>query len=223
MKKLSALILAILMGISLVACESINSDRIRSDEDSIVDGQQFSAPGQEEKTGSKAEGDNTSGTEGNNILVAYFSHSGNTREIANQIHGRIGGDLFEIVTVNPYPSEYGAVVDQARKEQADDYRPELATKVENMESYDVVFVGYPNWFETMPMAVFSFLEEYDLSGKTIVPFCTHEGSRLGRSVEDIKRLCPQSTILDGLAIRGGDVKNAQNEVYEWLHELGMIE
>jgi flavodoxin len=223
MKKVSALILAILTGISLAACESIDRDTIQNNENSTVNGRQYFAPGQDDQTGSKAEGDNNSRTEGNNILVAYFSHSGNTREIANQIHERVGGDILEIVTVNPYPVDYDEVVDQARKEQADDYRPELATDVENMNSYDVVFVGYPNWFETMPMAVFSFLEEYDFSGKTIAPFCTHEGSRLGRSVEDIKRLCPQSTILDGLAIKGGDVKNAQDEVSDWLRELEMIE
>ena len=155
--------------------------------------------------------------------MAYFSHTGNTREIANQIHKNIGGDIFEIVTVDPYPDDYGAVKDKAQQELIEGYRPELATKVENMESYDVVFVGYPIWFDTMPMAFASFLSEYDFSGKTIVPFCTHEGSRLGRSVEDITELCPQSTILEGLAIRGGDVKNAHNEVSEWLHELEMME
>ncbi len=155
--------------------------------------------------------------------MAYFSHAGNTREIANQIHEKVGGDIFEIVTVDPYPEDYNACVNQAKQEQDDNSRPELAAKVENMDSYDVVFVGYPNWWGTMPMAVFTFLEEYDFSGKTIVPFCTHEGSRLGRSVEDIKKLCPQSTILEGLAVRGGDVKNAQNEVSEWLRETGMKE
>ncbi len=143
--------------------------------------------------------------------------------IANQIHKDVGGDIFEIVTVDPYPDDYNACVDKAKQEQDDDYRPKLKTKVENMDSYDVVFVGYPNWWGTMPMAVFTFLEEYDFSGKTIVPFCTHEGSRLGRSVEDIKELCPQSTILEGLAVRGGDVKNAQNEVSEWLRKIGMME
>jgi flavodoxin len=139
--------------------------------------------------------------EENNILVAYFSHTGNTRVIANQIHENVGGDIFEIVTVDPYPDDYNACVDKAKQEQDDNSRPELATKVENMDSYDVVFVGYPNWWGTMPMAVFTFLEEYDFSGKTIVPFCTHEGSGLGRSVEDIKELCPQSTILEGLQSR----------------------
>ncbi len=157
------------------------------------------------------------------ILVAYFSHSGNTRVIANQIRESVGGDIFEIVAVYPYPSDYDAVVEQARKELREEYRPKLKTKVENMESYNVVFFGYPIWWGTIPMPVATFLSEYDFSGKTIVPFCTHEGSRLGRSVTDITKFCPQSTILDGLAVRGGDVKNAQNEVSEWLRELELIE
>ena len=158
-------------------------------------------------------------TANKHILVAYFSYSGNTKVIADQIHENVGGDIFEIKTVDPYPTDYNAVVDQAKKEQEDNYRPKLATKVDNIDSYDVIFVGYPNWWGTMPMAVFSFLEQYNLSGKTIVPFCTHEGSALGRSVEDIKKTCPQSTILDGLAIRGKNVKNANKDVSEWLVKL----
>ena len=156
------------------------------------------------------------------ILVAYFSHSGNTRVIATQIHERVGGDILEIVTVDPYPGDYDEVVEQARKELSEEYRPKLKTKVENMESYEVVFVGYPIWWGTIPTPVAAFLSEYDFSGKTIVPFCTHEGSHLGRSATNITKLCPQSTILDGLAVRGGGVKNAQNEVSEWLQELEMI-
>lgn len=164
----------------------------------------------------------TLGTKENNILVAYFSRSGNTRVIANQIHESVGGVIFDIVAVDPYPSDYDEVVERAGKELREQYRPKLKTKVENMESYNVVFVGYPNWWGTIPMPVATFLSEYDFSGKTIVPFCTNEGSRLGRSVTDIKELCPQSTVLDGLAIRGGEVKKAQNEVSKWLRELGMI-
>ncbi len=87
-------------------------------------------------------------------LSAYFSHSGNTREIANQIHESVGGDLFEIVSADPYPADYDAVVEQARKELDKDYRPRLKTKVENMDSYTVVFLGYPNWWGTMPTAGF---------------------------------------------------------------------
>jgi flavodoxin len=156
------------------------------------------------------------------ILVAYFSHSGNTRIIANQIWESVGGDIFEIVAIDPYPSDYDAVVEEARKELREEYRPKLKTKVENMESFNVVFVGYPIWWGTIPMPVATFSSEYDFSGKTIVPFCTHEGSHLGRSIASFKELYPQSTILDGLAVRGRDVKNAQNEVSKWLRELELI-
>jgi flavodoxin len=90
-----------------------------------------------------------------------------------------------------------------------------------MASYDRIFLGYPNWWGTMPMPVFTFLEEYDLAGKTIVSFCTHEGSGLGRSVADVRRTCPKSTVLEGLAIRGGDVKTARDEVAGWLRDIEM--
>jgi flavodoxin len=161
----------------------------------------------------------TPGEGAKKILVAYFSHSGNTREIANQIHENVGGSIFEIVTVDPYPSNYDEVVKQAKQEQESGYKPTLATKIETIESYEMIFIGYPNWWGAIPRPVATFLSEYDLSGKTIIPFCTHEGSHLGRSVTDITKLCLQSTILDGLAVRGRDVKNAQNEVSKWLRKM----
>ncbi len=157
------------------------------------------------------------------ILVAYFSRSGNTREIANQIHRRVGGDIFEIVSVKPYPSDYAACVDQAKRELRSGDRPALKTKVNDFGSYDVIFIGYPNWWGTFPAPVKTFLTANDLSGKIIIPFCTHEGSGLGQSVGDIAELCPKSTILDGLAVRGTYVRNAQAEVAEWLRKIGMLE
>ena len=156
------------------------------------------------------------------ILVAYFSHSGNTEVVANNIKETVGDDIFEIKTVEPYPNEYNLVVDKAKKEQDNDYRPKLKADVQDMDSYDVFFVGYPNWWGTMPMAVFKFLEEYDFSEKTIVPFCTHEGSGLGRSEKDIAQLCPESTVLNGLAIYGSQVNSAKKDVAKWLSTLGMI-
>jgi flavodoxin len=153
------------------------------------------------------------------ILVAYFSHSGNTREIANQIHKSAGGDIFEIQSVKPYPYDYDAVVEQARQELDSDFKPALKTKMENIKPYDLVFIGYPVWCSTVPAPVRTFLSEYDFSGKTIVPFCTHEGSGLGRSVTNISKLCPKSTLLDGVAIWGSDVKTAQSKVVEWLQKI----
>jgi len=152
-------------------------------------------------------------------LVAYFSYSGNTREIANQIHKNAGGDIFEIQSVKPYPDDYDAVVQQARQELKSGHKPALKTKVENIKPYDLVFIGYPNWCSTVPAPVRVFLSEYDFSGKTIIPFCTHEGSGLGRSTMDISKLCPKSTLLEGVAIRGMDMKTAQNKVSEWLRKI----
>ena len=156
-------------------------------------------------------------------IVVYFSHSGNTREIANQIQKSVSGDIFEIQSLENYPSNYNAVVKKARQELESGYKPALKAKVSNIRSYDVVFIGCPIWCGTIPMPVVTFLSGYDFSGKTIIPFCTHEGSGLGRSITDIAKLCPQSKILEGLAVRGRDVKSAQNEVSEWLGEIGVIE
>jgi flavodoxin len=156
------------------------------------------------------------------ILVAYFSHSGNTREIATQIHKIVGGGIFEIQPVKPYPYDYDAVVKQARQELDSGYKPALKIEVENITSYNSVFIGYPIWWYTIPAPVKSFLLEYDFSGKTIVPFCTHGGTGLGRSAADISKLCTKSTLLDGVAIWGRDVKTAQNTVSEWLRRIKIM-
>ena len=157
--------------------------------------------------------------DGSRILVAYFSHSGNTREIADQIHKSVGGDMFEIQTVKRYRNDYDAVVKQAKEELDSGYKPALKTKIDNIKSYDLIFIGYPNWWGTIPAPIRTYLSEYDLSGKTIVPFCTHAGSGVGRSVTDISKLCLKSTLQDGVAIWGGDVKTEQNKVSEWLRKI----
>lgn len=215
MKKLFVLTLIMIMAFTLAACGNNNKSTTNSDESST---QKKIETTTSDESNNKTQLD----TAKKNILVAYFSHSGNTQVIANQIHESVGGSIFKITTVVPYSTDYDTVVDKAKQEQKDNYRPKLATKVENMNSYDVIFVGYPDWWGTMPMAVFTFLEEYNFSGKTIIPFCTHEGSGLGRSVTDIKKLCPKSTILDGLAIRGTNVKNGKEDVSEWLNKIGII-
>ena len=104
------------------------------------------------------------------ILVVYFSHSGNTRNVAQQIHVKVGGDLFEIQSVKPYPTDYNTVVEQAREELRSNYKPALKARVSNLKQYDVVFLGYPNWWDTYPAPVKTFLAENDLAGKTVVPF-----------------------------------------------------
>jgi flavodoxin len=168
-------------------------------------------------------------------IIVYFSRKGsnyvggsiidlsigNTEVIANKIEKLTGSDMFEIETVKSYPKDYTETTNVAQKELRENNKPELTKKVSDIDSYDVIYLGYPNWWGTMPMPVFSFLEQYDLTGKTIVPFCTHEGSALGRSEDDIKKTCPKSKVLDGLAIRGKNVKDADKEVSDWLKKIEM--
>ena len=156
------------------------------------------------------------------VLTVYYSHSGNTRECAKLIHQQAGGDIVEIIPVEPYPEDYDTVVDQAKRELQSGYKPALRNKVDNVESYDVILVGSPNWWNTVAPPVMTFLAAYDLSGKAIAPFITHEGTGLGRSAGDIAKLCPGATVLEGLAVRGGRVKGAEQEAAEWLRRLGIV-
>ncbi len=154
-------------------------------------------------------------------LVAYFSWGGNTRAVAEQIQRAVGGDLFEIKTVKPYPAEYRPATEVAKQEQDADARPELAARVNGVDSYGVVLLGYPNWWGTIPMPLYTFLESYDFSGKIILPFCTNGGSGLGRSVSDIQKLCPKATVGEGLAIRTEHAKSASNDITAWLRKQGL--
>ena len=153
---------------------------------------------------------------GTKVLVAYFSHSGNTRAMARQIAEATGGDLFEIVPAAAYPAEYGAVVDQAKKEIGGGVRPALKGRLPDVGAYDVIFVGSPCWWSTVAPPVTTFLTDCDWAGKTVVPFMTHEGSGMGHSEADIRRLCPRSTVPDGLAVRGSVVRNSKDEVGRWV-------
>lgn len=172
--------------------------------------------------GSENESDTQTEAEGSNILIAYFSFSGNTATVANQIQEITGGDLFEIRTVEPYP-EYEETLEIAQQEQNDNARPQLTESVDNLDSYDTVFIGYPIWWSSAPMAMFTFLEENNLSGKTVIPFCTHGGSQLGRSVTEITAMLPESTILDALAVREDDVEDARADVQAWIEGLNLSE
>jgi flavodoxin len=166
------------------------------------------------------------------FLVAYFSRKGqnyvngkivdlpigNTEVVAKMIQKITGGDFFHIESVKPYPKDYTETTEVAKAELRANARPELTSHVENMDTYDVIFLGYPNWWGTMPMPVFSFLEIYDFSGKTIAPFCTHEGSGSGRSEQDIAKACPKATVLNGIAIHGASAGSANTKIAEWLQK-----
>lgn len=158
---------------------------------------------------------------GSKTLILYFSMSGNTQTVANYIHDNIGGDIIKLETVETYPKDYNELVDYAQEEQQENARPELKTTIDNIDQYDSIFLGYPNWWGDMPMPIYTFLDEYDLSGKTIVPFVTHGGSGLSRTDANIQEEEPDATVTEGLAIYGNDAENSQSEVEGWLDELGL--
>jgi flavodoxin len=156
------------------------------------------------------------------VLVVYFSHSGNTAVIARMIQEATGGDAFEIAPVASYPTDYNAVVDQAKKELNANFRPRIKSTGPDLAAYGTIFVGSPNWWSTIAPPVMTFLEANNFAGKTIVPFITHEGSRLGKSVQDVKRLCPSATVLPGQPFRGSEVKDAREDVRRWLSGMKLL-
>jgi flavodoxin len=166
---------------------------------------------------------------GGKILIAYFSWSGNAKALAGQIAEASGGDLFEIKTVKTYPETYNECIEAAKQEQNSNARPALSGSVANMAQYGTVFLCYPNWWGTLPMGVFTFLESYDFSGKTMYPLVTHGGSRFGRSLDDIKKLCPRAVLGEGLSVSAFDtnpkdstrVTTPNRDVTAWLRKLGI--
>ena len=166
-------------------------------------------------------GSNLSGDAGKTLIV-YFSWGGNTKTVANHIHDLIGGDIVEVETVIPYPDTYEEVTQIAPGELASDYRPELKTKVDNMDEYDTLIVGTPIWGGHLTPAMKSFLASYNLSGKVIAPFCTHGGSGTAQSVNDIHSVCPNSTILGSLAVYGSRAESSRTDVEKWLKQIEII-
>ena len=173
-------------------------------------------------TGGETMAEKNGRTEGTGkVLIAYFSWGGNTRGIAEEIQSQTGADLFEIACVTPYSDDYNTVLEQAQHDQNIQARPELKDHVEQMEQYDTVIIGYPNWWASIPMPVATFLEEYDFSGKTVVPFCSHGGGRFGQSLTAIAKLAPDAVMGEGLSVHysGGAALSA--DVADWLEENGI--
>ena len=188
-----------------------------------------------------AAGTDEEGTAGSNILIAYFTVPetdgvdtvagasrvvvdgevlGNNQYIAQLIQGEVGGDLYAIETVQEYPGSHDPLLEYAYTEKAENARPELAGQIENLEDYDVIFLGYPNWNADLPMPLYTFLEQYDFSGKTIIPFTTHGGSGFSRTIQTIQELQPGATIVeDGLSISRNNVPEAQSAVTDWIAGL----
>lgn len=181
--------------------------------------------------------DETISENGSKILVAFFSRAdenygvgfiekGNTHIIADMIAEEMNADTFEIVRVTPYPEAYNDCTDEAQEEKTANARPELTASVENFDGYDIIFLGYPNWWGDMPMPVYTFIESYDFSGKTVIPFCTHAGSGLSRTVQTLQDKLENAEVLDGFEIAGTTAQNNQNEAKEavlsWLEKLDIV-
>lgn len=153
------------------------------------------------------------------VIVDGDTLIGNTEYIANMIVEQTGGDKFLIQTQTKYSADYDVLVDQQQGERDKNSRPTLATHVENFDSYDVIYLGFPNWWYGMPMPVYSFLEEYDFSSKTIIPFNTSGGSGFSDSINEIKEICPNATVLEGYTTSGSSVQNDCEEIIEWINEV----
>ena len=169
------------------------------------------------------------------VLIVYLSRTNNTKTIAEIIHKNTGGTLVALELEKPYPENYRATVEQVVRENETGYLPPVKTKIDSIQNYDVVFVGFPTWGMKLPPPMKSFLKQYDLSGKTIVPFNTNDGYGIGSSFDTVKELCPKSKILDGFSIKGGtesdgrirlskeeNVKDAETKVKNWLQKIKVV-
>lgn len=241
MRKLAAIILSSVLVLSLAACSSNQQEEAATQAPSSTEAP-ASTPAANDN-----EAEKSTTTEGNtsngNILIAYFSVPetdgvdavagasrvvvdgevlGNNQYIAQLIQQETGGDLFRIETVQEYPGSHDPLLEFAYNERAEDARPELATQIENLDSYEVIFIGYPNWNSDLPMPLYTFLEEYDFSGKTIIPFTTHGGSGFSRTIQTIQELQPDAVVIeDGLSISRNSVPDAQADVTEWVAGLNL--
>lgn len=230
MKKFFVLLIMVLMMINISACSKVNT----SDSNVKSLGNDIIKNSNKEMEVPKSNSGTSTSNSTKKILVAYFSRAGqnynmgniqkgNTQIIAEQIADQTSGTLFKIQTKNPYPDDYDKCTEVAKKEKEANARPELANRVENIDDYDVIFLGYPIWWADMPMAVYTFLKSYDFSGKTIIPFCTHEGSGLADTKNSISKACPTANVKDGLAIRGKTAQKspaeAKDSVVSWIKKI----
>lgn len=231
-KRIAARMITTIFALTVAGCSQDNSSGQAADGSNA---QEEAADG-----GNAQEGQ----SESSNVLIAYFSVPedvdtegidanagasivvrdgqvmGNLEYMANVIQQTIGGDLFRIETVEEYPLDHEPLVDQAAEEQDEEARPELSTQIENPDQYDTILLGYPNWWGDMPMALYTFLEEYDFSGKTIIPFTAHGGSGFSDTVDTIAELQPDAEVSEeGLSISRNDVADAREEISSWAQGL----
>ncbi len=240
-KRILSLFLVGILALSLASCGNSSSEK--STQSASSESAQVSEQENESQTNiSETEGGNDSESNGSHILIAYFTAAENSgvdaiasasyttidgqavgriRAVADMIQENVGGDLFSIQTSVVYPTDGGELIDYAAQEQDENARPELTSHIENLDQYDTIFIGYPNWWADLPMAVYSFFDEYDFTGKTIIPFNVHNGSRFSRTIQTIEELEPEATVIeDGFTVSEQTVAEAAPDVAEWLAGLG---
>lgn len=238
MKKVTAILLSALLTLCLAACGSTTDQN--ADQNTAAGS---SATPATEAQGSGTETPEPVETGDGNILIAYFSVMetdgvdtvasasrvavdgetlGNNEYVAQLIQREAGGDLFAIETEQEYPTTHDPLLEVAYNEKADNTRPALATQIENLDSYDVIFLGYPCWNGDLPMPLYTFLETYDFSGKTIIPFTVHGGSGFSQTIQTIEELQPNATVVtDGLAISRNSVAASESDVVDWVKALSL--
>ena len=243
MKKVTAFLISAVLLLSFTACGN-NDQKMPSE--GVIDRPQQSQNTDNNQNSSDQSTDNNQNnqsntSDGSKILITYFTVPetdgvdtvanasrvakdgkvvGNTEFIASIIQETLGGDLFAIETVQEYPGSHSPLLEFAYNEKSDNARPELSSHIENLSEYDVIFVGFPNWNADLPMPLYTFFEEYDFSGKTLIPFVTHGGSGFSSTIRTIKSLEPDATVVEeGLSVSRNNVANAENDVKEWAESL----
>lgn len=242
MRRWMAAALAALMVLSLAACAGNQQEEQPASAEATEQSQSASVQEEEEPASTEQQPEEPSNAQESGVLVAYFSWAdnavidgevdavaspsvtapGNVQQLAQWVSERTGGDLFSIQVTEPYSSDWDACLERANQERAEDARPELTASVEQLERYDTVFLGYPNWWYGVPMALLSFLEENDLSDKQVYLFCSHGTGGLASSVEQIDEALPDSTALSEniFDVYEEDAASSQQDILAWLEELG---
>lgn len=237
MKKRTCFIVLSVLVLMLTACGSNSNSQTA---DGVITQKQSNTE-DNSNSNSNDDANQNEGVQKSNILIAYFTVPetdgvdavasasrvvtadgllGNTQFIATEIQKNLGGELFAIETEQEYPGTHDKLLDFAYNEKSDNARPKLATHIDNLDDYDYIFVGYPNWNADLPMPLYSFFEEYDFSGKTIIPFVTHGGSGFSGTINTIKKLEPDATVIEsGLSISRNNVSKAQSDIKQWTDSL----
>lgn len=246
-KRYAAILLTAAMAVSMSACgaaEDSSSGQSASQTDAAAEQNETDTGADSSSADASTDGsaDGTQSTGGSNILIAYFTAAENSgvdaeasatysdvdgeakgrmQALAEMIQAETGGDLFSIRTEETYPADGGELIDYAADEQDEDARPALTSHIENLDSYDTIFIGYPNWWADMPQPLYTFFEEYDFSGKTIIPFNSHNGSRFSNTIETIAELEPDAEVIeDGFTVNERNVPDAAGDIADWLDGLG---